>query len=122
MLQYKHIKSNYRMKVNCMDQALLQVRVDRSLKEQTAAIYNAIGIDLPTAIRMFFKRTVMVGGLPFEGKLIMHDNAAQRAFASMRQKVEAAQEGEPTPDEINDYISSVRRSGKAAGNTARQRA
>lgn len=105
-----------------MDQALLQVRVDRSLKEQTAAIYNAIGIDLPTAIRMFFKRTVMVGGLPFEGKLIMHDNAAQRAFASMRQKVEAAQEGEPTPDEINDYISSVRHSGKAAGNTARQRA
>ena len=100
-----------------MSQALIQVRVDRGLKEQTAAIYDAIGIDLPTAIRMFFKRTVMVGGLPFDGKLIMRDNAAQRAFASMRQKVEMSQEDEPTLDEINEYISSVRRSKKTAGNT-----
>ena len=105
-----------------MSQALLQVRVDRGLKEQTAAIYDAIGIDLPTAIRMFFKRTVMVGGLPFEGRLIMHGNAAQSAFATMRQKVEAAQEEEPTLDEINDYISSVRRSRRSAETTTRQRA
>lgn len=102
-----------------MSQALLQVRVDRGLKEQTAAIYDAIGIDLPTAIRMFFKRTVMVGGLPFEGRLIMRDNAAQRAFASMRQKVEAMQEDEPTLDEINEYISSVRRSRRSAEAAAR---
>ena len=100
-----------------MNQALIQVRVDRGLKEQTAAIYDAIGIDLPTAIRMFFKRTVMVGGLPFDGKLIMRDNAAQRACASMRQKVVMSQEGEPTLDEINEYISSVRRSKKTAGTT-----
>ena len=106
-----------------MSRALLQVRVDRGLKEQTAAIYDAIGIDLPTAIRMFLKRTVMVGGLPFEGRLIMRDNAAQRAFASMRQKVEMAQqEEEPTLDEINEYISSVRRSRKLAGTTARRQA
>ena len=108
--------------MKCMNQTLLQVRVDRGLKEQTAAIYDAIGIDLPTAIRMFLKRTVMVGGLPFEGKLIMHDNAAQRAFASMRQKVETAQEDEPTLDEINEYISSVRRSRKSAETKATQRA
>ena len=110
------------MKAKCMNQALLQVRVDRGLKEQTAAIYDAIGIDLPTAIRMFFKRTVMVGGLPFEGKLIVRDNAAQRAFASMRQKVEAAQADEPTLDEINEYISSVRQSRKSARTTAKQQA
>ena len=108
--------------MKCMNQALLQVRVDRGLKEQTAAIYDAIGIDLPTAIRMFFKRTVMVGGLPFEGKLIMQDNAARKAFVSMRQKVEAEQEHEPSLDEINEYISSVRRSRKSVGSTARRQA
>ena len=84
-----------------MSQVLLQVRIDRDLKERTASIYNAIGIDLPTAIRMFFKRSVMVGGLPFEGRLITRDNEAQRAFASMRQKIESAQEDDPTIDEIN---------------------
>lgn len=105
-----------------MSQALLQVRIDKSLKEQTASIYDAIGIDLPTAIRMFFKRTVMVGGLPFDGKLIVRDNAAQRAFASMRRKVEMAQEGEPSLDEINEFISSVRRIRKATATTAEPQA
>lgn len=93
-----------------MSQALLQVRIDRDLKEQTASIYDAIGMDLPTAIRLFFKRTVMVGGLPFDGRVVVHENAAHRAFASMRQKVEASCDDEPTMDEINDFISSVRRS------------
>ena len=49
----------------------------------------------------YFKRSVMVGGLPFEGRLITRDNEAQRAFASMRQKIESAQEDDPTIDEIN---------------------
>ena len=46
-----------------MTQTLVQVRIDRKLKEQTASIYEAIGVDLPTTIRMFFKKSVMVGGL-----------------------------------------------------------
>ena len=100
-----------------MSQALLQVRIDRDLKEQTATIYEAIGMDLPTAIRMFFKRTVMVGGLPFDGRVLVRDNAAQRAFASMRRKVETAQEEEPTLEDVNDYISSVRRARKSANVT-----
>ena len=104
-----------------MQQALLQVRIDRDLKEQAASIYDAIGMDLPTAIRMFFKRTVMVGGLPFEGRVPHRDNAAQLAFASMRRKVEAASEAEPTIDEINNYISSLRRARKSTNAILEQR-
>ncbi len=47
-------------------QALVQARMDAKLKDSVAAIYDAMGIDLSTAIRMFFKRTLMVGGIPFE--------------------------------------------------------
>ena len=93
-----------------MEQALLQVRIDRSLKDQAAAIYDAIGMDFPTAIRMFLKRSVMVGGLPFDGRVVASENAAHRAFVSMRRKVESSNADEPTMDEINDYISSVRSS------------
>ena len=103
-----------------MGQILVQVRIDKALKEQTASIYDAIGMDLPTAIRMFFKRTVMVGGLPFDGRLPVRDNAAQAAFASMRAKVESAQEEEPSIDDINDYISSIRRSRRTMASSARQ--
>ena len=47
-------------------QSLVQARMDARLKDSVAAIYDALGIDLSTAIRMFFKRTLMVGGIPFE--------------------------------------------------------
>ena len=47
-------------------QALVQARMDARLKDSVASIYDALGIDLSTAIRMFFKRTLMVGGVPFE--------------------------------------------------------
>ena len=105
-----------------MSQTLVQVRIDRELKEQTASIYAAIGMDLPTAIRMFFKKSVMVGGLPFDGRVPMHDNAAIAAVESMRAKVEATNAEEPSMDEINAFISSVRRSREDALHMAGQRA
>ncbi|MBO7078577.1 MAG: type II toxin-antitoxin system RelB/DinJ family antitoxin, partial [Bacilli bacterium] len=37
---------------------VLQVRVDEELKNQAGAIYNELGMDLSTAIRMFLKRSV----------------------------------------------------------------
>lgn len=101
-----------------MTQTLVQVRIDRKLKEQTASIYEAIGMDLPTAIRMFFKKSVMVGGLPFDGRIPMRDHAGMSAFASMRAKVESANAEEPSMDEINDFISSVRKNRQPVGQNA----
>ncbi len=101
-----------------MAQALVQVRVERTLKEQAATIYDAIGMDLPTAIRMFFKKSVMVGGLPFDGRIQMRDHAAILAFESMRAKVESSNAEEPSMDEINDFISTVRGSRRTVGQNA----
>ena len=39
---------------------LLQIRVDEELKKQASAIYNELGIDISTAVRMFLKRTVQI--------------------------------------------------------------
>ena len=50
------------------DQTVIQVRVDNELKEQVAEIYDRIGIDIPTAVRMFFKATVREDDLPFTTK------------------------------------------------------
>ena len=47
-----------------MANALVQVRIDEELKDRATAIYDALGIDLSTAIRMFLKRSVMVNGIP----------------------------------------------------------
>ena len=48
-----------------MASSVLQVRVDEGLRAQAAAIYDELGIDLQTAVRIFLKRSVRENGLPF---------------------------------------------------------
>ena len=45
---------------------LVQVRVDEALKDKVTHIYDYYELDLPTAIRIFMKKTVAVNGLPFD--------------------------------------------------------
>ena len=47
------------------EQTMLQVRIDNKLKEEAAAVFEQIGIDIPTAVRMFFKAAVREQRLPF---------------------------------------------------------
>lgn len=48
-----------------MAQKNIQVRLDEKLKREVEEIFAKIGIDTPTAIRMFFLKVVEVGGIPF---------------------------------------------------------
>ena len=47
-------------------QVLIQFRADKELKQEVADIYEQLGMDLPTAFRMFMVRSRIVRGLPFE--------------------------------------------------------
>lgn len=42
-----------------MATSIIQFRVDDELKNEAAAVYEKLGIDLSTAMRMFLKRSVM---------------------------------------------------------------
>ena len=53
---------------------LVQVRVDEALKDEVTNIYSHYGLDLPTAIRIFMKKTVAVNGLPFD----LRDNSNKK--------------------------------------------
>lgn len=44
---------------------LVQFRVDSETKVKAEAIFRELGIDLPTAVRMFLARTVRENGIPF---------------------------------------------------------
>lgn len=48
------------------EQVLIQFRADKKLKQEVADIYEELGIDLPTAFRMFMKRSKQVRGIPFD--------------------------------------------------------
>lgn len=90
------------------DQVLIQFRADKALKQEVAEIYEQLGMDLPTAFRMFMKRTKQVRGLPFEAVLPEPSNREgfKNAFDALR--AEAADLPEMTLEEINAEITATR--------------
>ena len=91
------------------DQVLIQFRADKTLKQEVAAIYEALGMDLPTAFRMFMTKSKMVKGLPFEATLpdnIITRAEALKAFHDLREQ--AADVPEMSLEEINAEIAAAR--------------
>ena len=88
--------------------AVLQVRIDDELKNQATAIYSELGIDLSTAVRMFFKKSVLVGGIPFDTKINDSTLKAILAIDRMRTISEDNGNSEMTLDEINEEIKKAR--------------
>ena len=96
------------------EQVLNQFRSDRELREDCIAIYEAMGLDLNTAFRMFMERTRMVRGLPFPA--VLPDNRmtkaeARAAIEAMRQ--EAMDMPDMSLDEINEEIQAARQERQA---------
>lgn len=92
------------------EQVLIQFRADKALKQEVAEIYERLGMDLPTAFRMFMAKSKMVKGLPFEA--ILPENTVTRAeakyaFYAMRKQV--ADVPEMSLDEINAEILASRK-------------
>lgn len=96
------------------EQVLNQFRSDKTLREDCVAIYEAMGMDLNTAFRMFMERTRMVRGLPFPAVLPetrMTRKEAKSIIDDIR--AEAAALPEMTLDEINAEIAAARAERKA---------
>ena len=91
------------------EQVLVQFSTDKDLKQEVTEIYESLGLDLQTAIRMFFIRTKIERGLPFSVKLPdskISRSDAWNAFLDLRQQ--AADVPEMSLDEINAEIAAVR--------------
>ena len=46
--------------------ATVQVRIDEDTRKQANELFERIGLDIPTAIRMFLKQSIASNGLPFQ--------------------------------------------------------
>lgn len=46
----------------------LHLRIDENLKNEASEVFENLGMDLPTAIRIFLRKSVMEDGMPFELK------------------------------------------------------
>ena len=47
----------------------IAVRVDDELKKEATAIFNELGLDMSTAVKLFLKQSVLTRSIPFDVKL-----------------------------------------------------
>ena len=93
--------------------SLIQARVDTELKNDAVDLFDSLGLDMTTAIKMFLKKCLQEGGIPFEVKNSKEDSLdAIKAFMLLRQQAENNGVSNLTLDEINAEISAVRNAKK----------
>lgn len=101
-----------------MATSIVQFRIDDDLKNDAIKLYDRLGIDLSTALRMFLKRSVSVNGIPFAMVLPKEDYSASKAMGFMDELNKSASENgvdEMSLDDINSEISSYRKERIARG-------
>jgi DNA-damage-inducible protein J len=86
----------------------VNVRVDDIVKRNVEVLFDSMGMNISTAVNMFFKQCLMENALPFQPR-------AKREV-SLKEALKEAQDqaiingtSNMTLDEINDIISECRR-------------
>lgn len=98
-----------------MANSVVQFRIDDDLKAEATAIYEKLGIDLSTAVRMFLKRSVMENGIPFPMTLQKEYNSvfALQAMKELNEEAKKSGVSDMSLDEINAEIAAYRKTRKA---------
>lgn len=58
----------------------VQIRIDQKLKKQVDIIFEDLGLDTPTAIRLFLKKVVVTKSIPFDLKSTRTENGFMQEF------------------------------------------
>lgn len=96
----------------------LSIRIDRDLKDDADQLFNALGMNLTTAITIFVRQAVMQKKIPFEIALKSDEGATSRQVAIEaldRIQLNSINNGtdKMTLDEINAIIKASRADRKA---------
>ena len=60
----------------------VQVRIDEDTRKQAVELFERLGLDIPTAIRMFLKQSIESNGLPFQPMVTRDINGFNRYDAT----------------------------------------
>jgi len=83
----------------------LNIKIDRDLKREADALFNAMGMTLSTAVNVFVRQAVQEQAIPFQIQL-NEKGQFHKILNSMR--ANAAMRGFMTDEEINNEIKAVR--------------
>lgn len=100
-----------------MASTLVQIRVDEDLKNEATDIFERLGLDLPTAIRVFLKKSVEESGIPFRLKIDKTKKVSlkqgKKAFLQLRKEAKKNGLQDMNLDEINAEIKAYRQEKRA---------
>lgn len=72
----------------------IQIRLDDKLKKKAEKVLEDLGIDMPTAVRMFFVQVVATGGIPFSLSGPKEDRYPQHVIDALDEMAAEAERGE----------------------------
>ena len=102
-----------------MAMSILQIRVDENLKNEVSDRFERLGMDIPTAVRIFFKRAIIEKGLPFDVNEIPSTTAQDssrlmQALYALNEEAHKNGTAGMSEEEIEAEIKAVRHS-RASG-------
>ena len=91
-----------------MATSILQIRVDDKLKDEVSDLFESLGMDIPTAVRIFFKRAVIERGLPFKVSERPTVNESSELMSALRALNDKNGSAGMSEEEIEEEIKAAR--------------
>lgn len=87
------------------DDVSVSFRIDRDLKEQAVKLFGELGLNMSSAIQVFFRQAVREGGLPFD---VTTKVPSKLTLAAMLEAERIAQDpGHPAFSDIQDLLDAL---------------
>ena len=86
----------------------VNVRVDESVKRNVEILFDSMGMNISTAVNMFFRQCLMENALPFQPRAKQPDSL-RAILSDAQEQAKVNGTSEMTLEEINEIIAEVRR-------------
>ncbi|MBS7401234.1 MAG: type II toxin-antitoxin system RelB/DinJ family antitoxin [Eubacteriales bacterium] len=80
--------------------AVINVRTDERVKEQATQVFDALGLDMSSAVNIFLKKSIMEQGIPFELKLEIPNTTTIKAMQESDEMVKNGCDGYSNLDDM----------------------
>ena len=77
----------------------LNIRIDKNVKESSEKVFDELGLNMTTAINMFLRQVIRVGGIPFEIKC---DIPNKETIEAIEESIKVANDGSKGYTTIED--------------------
>lgn len=81
-----------------MRTAIVQIKTESDTKEKCSRLFEALGINISDAVNMFFKQSLLHGGLPFEVTLPQPNAETLAAADEVRRQIAGGEQGTADTD------------------------